>query len=100
MGFIMDGLDAEAYDRKYTDRDLVKRIAGYFKPQTGRMIAVAFGITLHTVANMALPIYISRSLDRLQQAPESVNLVTTIITMIMLASVSWIANAVRGWLSS
>ena len=23
MGFIMNGLDAEAYDRKYTDRQLV-----------------------------------------------------------------------------
>ncbi len=34
MGFIMDGLDAEAYDRKYTDRDLVRRIARYFRPHS------------------------------------------------------------------
>jgi hypothetical protein len=33
MGFLMDGLDAEAYDRKYNDRELVRRIAGYFWPQ-------------------------------------------------------------------
>ena len=26
MGFIMDGLDAEAYDRTYSDRKLVARI--------------------------------------------------------------------------
>jgi hypothetical protein len=32
MGFIMDGLDAEAYDREYTDRQLLARIIGYFKP--------------------------------------------------------------------
>lgn len=37
MGFIMDGLDAEEYDRSYTDGELVKRIIGYFKPQAGRM---------------------------------------------------------------
>ena len=32
MGFF-EGLDAEKYDRKYKDGDLVKRILGYFKPQ-------------------------------------------------------------------
>ena len=33
MGFIMDGLDAEAYDRQYSDGYLVRRIASYFRPQ-------------------------------------------------------------------
>ena len=32
MGFIMDGLDAEAYDREYTDRQLLQRIIRYFRP--------------------------------------------------------------------
>ncbi len=41
MGFIMDGLDAEAYDRTYRDRDLVKRIIGYFRPEAGRMTLVS-----------------------------------------------------------
>ena len=41
MGFIFDGLDAEAYDRRYTDRALVVRVIGYFKPEIGRMLLVA-----------------------------------------------------------
>ena len=36
MGFIMDGLDAEAYDRDYRDRAAVDRILGYFRPQVAR----------------------------------------------------------------
>ena len=36
MGFIMDGLGAEAYDRKYQDRQLLGRILGYFRPQIER----------------------------------------------------------------
>ncbi len=32
MGFIMDGLDAEAYDREYNDRQLLNRIISYFRP--------------------------------------------------------------------
>ena len=39
MGFF-EGLDAEAYDRKYRDRDLLRRIFGYFRPQRGRMLVV------------------------------------------------------------
>ncbi len=30
MGFILDGLDTENYDRSYSDRELVRRIVGYF----------------------------------------------------------------------
>ena len=35
MGFIMDGIDAEAYDRQYSDRQLMRRIGSYFRPQVG-----------------------------------------------------------------
>ena len=34
MGFILDGLDTEAYDRNYSDRELLRRILGYFRPYT------------------------------------------------------------------
>src|SRR5690348_10462871 len=41
MGFIMDGLDAEAYDRNYSDRQLIARIIGYFRPKLRIMLIVA-----------------------------------------------------------
>ena len=41
MGFFMDGLDAEAYDRVYKDRQLVARIIGYFRPKLKLMLIVA-----------------------------------------------------------
>ena len=65
MGFIMDGLDAEAYDREYTDRELLKRIVGYFRPQMRLMGTVAGLIVLYSVMDAALPFLIAASLDRL-----------------------------------
>ncbi|MCA9886608.1 MAG: ABC transporter ATP-binding protein, partial [Anaerolineae bacterium] len=65
MGFIMDGLDAEDYDRKYSDRELVRRIIGYFKPQAPRMAAVAAAILFTSFLNTGIPIFISDSLDTL-----------------------------------
>ena len=35
MGFFA-GLNDEKYDRQYTDRELMRRIFEYFKPQTAR----------------------------------------------------------------
>ena len=32
MAAIMRGLEAEAYDRQYSDKELVQRILHYFRP--------------------------------------------------------------------
>jgi len=70
MGFIMDGLDAETYDREYSDRQLVKRIIGYFRPHLKTMGFVAILIVLHSVMDAAFPFLIARSLDRLEGAAD------------------------------
>ncbi len=100
MGFIMDGLDAEEYDRTYRDRDLVKRIATYFRPQLGRMLAVAFMILATSLMNTGLPIFISRSLDRLQEDSSTSTIVVIALVTIALGSLGWVFNAIRQWNSA
>ncbi len=103
MGFIMDGLDAEDYDRKYGDKDLVQRIVGYFRPQLPRMIAVAIAILLTSAVNTGLPIYISQSLDALQQAGGAATqdfLFGVTIVLMILGTLGWFFNAIRQWLSA
>lgn len=100
MGFIMDGLDAEEYDRKYRDSDLVKRIISYFRPQLPRMSAVAAAILFTSLLNTALPIYISQSLDRLQLDPSTTTLINITIIITALGVLSWIFNAIRQWVSA
>jgi ATP-binding cassette subfamily B protein len=68
MGFIMDGLDAEAYDREYKDRQLIARIIGYFRPHVAIMGIVAGLIVLNSVMDAVLPFLIARSLDQLEGA--------------------------------
>ncbi len=100
MGFIMDGLDAEAYDRQYGDKVLVKRIVNYFRPQAGRMLAVAVAITLTSVANTALPIYISSALDQLQVDSSQAVLLTITAVIVVLGVLGWVFNAIRQWVSA
>jgi ATP-binding cassette, subfamily B, bacterial len=66
MGFIMDGLDAEAYDREYSDRTLLQRILGYFRPHLPQMSFVAGMIVLNSAMDAALPFLIARGLDQLE----------------------------------
>jgi ATP-binding cassette subfamily B protein len=96
MGFIMDGLDAEAYDRTYKDSELVRRIVAYFRPEAGRIAAVAVMITLNSVANLALPVVISNVLDRVQTDLSIRTLLVAALLVAGIASLGWVFNWVRG----
>jgi ABC-type multidrug transport system fused ATPase/permease subunit len=80
MGFLMDGLDAEAYDRKYSDAELVRRVLRYFWPQTQRVLIVTGAILLAALAETALPIFISWSLDQLVAGALRLPLVVGVVT--------------------
>ncbi len=72
MGFLWDGLDAEAYDRKYTDRELVRRIAGYFAPQSRRFVGVGLLILVQSLVDVGLPIVISAAVDASQDTSTAI----------------------------
>ncbi|MBN2471622.1 MAG: ABC transporter ATP-binding protein [Anaerolineae bacterium] len=100
MGFIMDGLDAEAYDRTYSDRELVRRIVSYFKPEVTRMVLVAAAILLTSLVNTGLPAYISASLDRLAEDSSIETLLVITGVLCVFGVLGWGFNAIRQWLSA
>jgi ATP-binding cassette, subfamily B, bacterial len=100
MGFIMDGLDAEEYDRKYSDATLVKRIVGYFSSEWRRIGIVAVAIVLTSLLNTLTPIVISDGVDRLQGDPSTNTLMTVTIIITIVGLLSWVFNATRQWLSA
>ena len=69
MGFVMDGLDADAYDREYSDRALLRRIVKYFRPQSRPMLFVAGAVFFGSLADTAVPILISRGIDQVVDNP-------------------------------
>ena len=100
MGFIMDGLDAEDYDRAYTDWALVKRILGYFKPHAWKMALVALVVFFSSLMDLLLPVIISEALDDLQFTPEQFNALRVTALLTITASLGWVANLVQQWLSA
>ena len=95
MGFLMDGLEAEAYDRKYSDRALIARILHYFRPHRGLMLAIAILVTLNALVDTAFPLLVSRGLD-LVIASKTLQTVLVLIMAILGAGVlSWTFNFFR-----
>ncbi len=100
MGFIMDGLDAEDYDRQYSDWQLVKRILGYFKPHLWKMLVVGAVVFLSSLMDLILPVVVSQALDQLQFTPETFDPIGASIILGLAASAGWVANMIRQWLSA
>jgi ABC-type multidrug transport system fused ATPase/permease subunit len=95
MGFILDGLDTEAYDREYSDRELLRRIIGYFQPHARKMILVAAMITLNSVAGTGSPILISKAIDTVATNPSVEIMLLLAGGVLLLGVTSWIFNYVR-----
>jgi ATP-binding cassette subfamily B protein len=100
MGFILEGLDAEAYDRTYSDRQLVRRIIGYFRPKLSLMLAVAGLVVLNSLLDTAFPVLISRSIDTLVTS-KAMQIAVWLVVFILLAGVfSWTCNLFRQWFTA
>jgi ATP-binding cassette, subfamily B, bacterial len=91
MGFF-EGLDAEAYDRKYRDRDLVRRILKYFNLQRGRMIVVAIFTIFISLASASSVIVISWGTDLVRKDPSLNNIFLVASLGFFLGIFIWVAN--------
>ncbi|HLE51029.1 MAG TPA: ABC transporter ATP-binding protein [Anaerolineales bacterium] len=89
------GLDTEGYDRQYSDRQLVLRMATYFRPHRAAFILVVGLLLLIALAGAATPLIVSRGVDILgsQLTPLSIGLLSGAI--LLAGVVSWGANWLR-----
>lgn len=95
MGFILHGLDTEAYDRNYSDRELLSRIISYFRPHRRKMILAAVVITLISVARTGGPILISKGIDIMAETPKIEATLLLTGGVLLLGASAWVFNYIR-----
>lgn len=100
MGFIMDGIVAEAYDRNYSDRQLVGRIGGYFRPHMKRVGLITGLIASNSVMDMVLPVLISQGVDQVTANRTSSSVNTLIFLILGATALSWMFNFFRQWFTA
>ena len=95
MGFILDGLETESYDRHYSDRELLERIVGYFRPHRGRMALIAVMITLNSVMGALGPIVIARAVGLLETNPAATTMLLIALGVSLVGASAWVFNYIR-----
>ncbi|MEV4079286.1 ABC transporter ATP-binding protein [Nonomuraea fuscirosea] len=100
MGFIMDGLDAEDYDRTYNDRDLLRRIVTYFRPKAGAMFLVAGMIVAASLSHAAMPLLVSYVVDAVADGTIAQVGWMFVAGVLLAGGLGWVFNFVRQWFSS
>jgi len=88
-------LAAEAYDRAYSDRQIVRRLATYFVPQRKLLVPVMIVVVVQTFLGVLDPFIVARGLDAMKTSP-SMDLIWLIAgAMLLLAVVTWVGNLLR-----
>jgi ATP-binding cassette subfamily B protein len=95
MGFILDGLETEAYDRNYGDRELLGRIIAYFRPYTQQMILVAAMLALNSAAGTGGPIIISKAIDLVAEDSSVEAMLLMAGGVLLLGVAAWVFNYIR-----
>ncbi len=92
MAFILDGLETEAYDRNYSDKQLFARIFRYLKPFRRKITVICLVLFLNSVASGFGPILIAKSLDILLQQVTPLAVIMFTAGILILGVAAWIFN--------
>lgn len=91
----MRGLDAEAYDREYTDRELVDRIVAYFSLYKRRAILVVVSLILLAFLGAAPPIIVAQGVALMEGQDDALLAATLVASIFFVGVATWGVNWVR-----
>lgn len=91
MGFF-SSLDTERYDRQYTDRQLVARMASYFRPYITRLSAVVLLLLVIAGTGAVTPVVVARGVDALSLDMTDLTLGLLSGAVFLAGVLTWAAN--------
>lgn len=92
MGFILDGLESEAYDRQYSDLVLLRRILGYFRSRARLMAIAIVAILVRSFLDAGVPLVIAGAVDLLLGEPTVRGVTLLVVVLLVLESSAWVLN--------
>jgi ATP-binding cassette subfamily B protein len=97
MGMIRAGLTAETYDRGYTNRELFRRIAAYFRPQSRRLFTVMALVSLLSLSGALLPVLMAQGVNIVTSAAANRDAIAAalVVLVIVIGVVNWAINWAR-----
>ncbi len=89
---VFSGLETEAYDRAYGDRELIRRIAGYFSPYRRRVLGAFLLVGLISLAGAGQPLIVSWGVESLAAQPDLDLVLLLVGAMTFFGTGVWLAN--------
>ncbi len=99
MGFF-SGLASEAYDRKYSDKQLFARILHYFEPHKQRLFWITVLLLMVSTFGAMIPVIVSNGLDMLAETSGFLSIVQLSGLVLCAGVLQWLANWARRRLST
>jgi len=89
------GLEAEEYDRSYSNKYLIKRILSFFAPYKRSMLVVIIFLTINSLTIALQPILASLIITNLETTPDFYYVIFLIMIIFLFNISGWIFNYVR-----
>lgn len=86
------GLNAEKYDRQYTDMALAKRIWPYFKQQWKRIVFLSLTVLIISGTGALQPIIVSNGIDKLNPQFSMTAVFVIPLLVLSIGFIGWMAN--------
>lgn len=97
MGWMRAGLTTESYDRGYTNRELLARLAGYFRPQSRRLLLVMTLVSLMSLTGALLPVFMAQGVNVVGGVAQNREAIAALLVLLVLVIgvVNWAVNWLR-----
>jgi ATP-binding cassette subfamily B protein len=92
---VFSSLGAEHYDRKYSDRELVKRILTYFKPHIRILIFIGIMVLVVSATGAYQPLVIANSIGYFGDHFNIALIGWMVLGILALNTIRWLANLFR-----
>ncbi len=105
MGILRAGLEAEAYDREYSNRELIRRLVDYFRPWWRRFAAILAAVSGLSLAQVGIPLLAAWAVDLMERprggsAAEALWIPALSGALVVLGIAVWAINWLRRVLTS
>jgi ATP-binding cassette subfamily B protein len=95
MSMFMSGLSGEAYDRQYTDRQLIGRLATYFRPYRNAVTQLVLSLLVVTAVGFATPLLTSAGVDLVGRERSTEALLLVCGALVVAAVLTWLATLIN-----
>ena len=92
---LFSNLDREAYDRQYTDRQLVRRMGAYLKPYTLHLVIITVLVLLNSLTGAVSPLVVSRGVDLIREDSAPATILLLFIIILSVGIIGWFTNWLR-----